>query len=212
MAADVGGLAQTAATVSESERAAIRSGFGSPSILFTTASRLVARKGLRELLRGWSLLEKRRQGDWLLLLIGTGPEEPELRALVADLGISRVLFNGHVNYDEIAKLYAVADVFVMPTLEDNWSLVVPEAMACGLPIICSIYNGCYPELVHDNVNGWVFDPLDPEDTFRVLDACLSNRGELKRMGEASRGIVASHTPARAATTILDAVRIAARDR
>jgi len=41
-------------------------------------------------------------------------------------------------------------------------------MACGLPIACSIYNGCYPELVHDGVNGLRFDPLDSTSFIETL--------------------------------------------
>lgn len=58
-----------------------------------------------------------------------------------------VHFLGKIPYQEVYKYYGIADVFVLPTLEDNWSLVVPEAMSCGLPVATSIYNGCHPELV-----------------------------------------------------------------
>ena len=50
---------------------------------------------------------------------------------------------------ELYKYYALCDVFIMPTLEDNWCLVIPEAMACGKPVACSIYNGGHYELVQD---------------------------------------------------------------
>ena len=79
-----------------------------------------------------------------------------------DLGLTNVYFIGKVDYDNLPNYYQSADVFVIPTLEDNWSLVVPEAMASGLPILSSVYNGCYPEYVTED-NGWVFDPLDSSD-------------------------------------------------
>lgn len=57
----------------------------------------------------------------------------------------------------------------MPTIEDNWSLVIPEAMACGLPVATSIYNGCYPELVKKDINGYVFDTYKQETILDALD-------------------------------------------
>jgi len=115
---------------------------------------------------------------------------------------------GDVDYDQIATYYASADIFVMPTLEDNWSLVVPEAMACGLPVICSIYNGCWPELVQEGRNGWVFDPLKPDSIVQTLTKALSSMEDLQQMGSESRAIVANHTPEHAAEAIWAACNIA----
>ena len=93
---------------------------------------------------------------------------------------------GNVDYNDIYKYYAIGDVFIIPTLEDNWSLVVPEAMACGLPIACSIYNGCYPELVKQNINGSLFDPLREESIIDVLK--YFHKVNLKEFGEKSKDI------------------------
>jgi glycosyltransferase involved in cell wall biosynthesis len=123
-----------------------------------------------------------------------------------------VRFIGHVAYDQLAPLYTAADVFVMPTLEDNWSLVVPEAMACGLPVLCSVYNGCWPELVHHGRNGWTFDPLDTAQLAKLLNYCAASVSELPAMGAASRDIIAQQTATTAAQSILDACHIALASR
>ena len=83
--------------------------------------------------------------------------------MARELQLSNVLFTGAIPYEDTALYYSLADIFVMPSLEDKWSLVVPEAMSLGLPILCSIYNGCWPELVREGENGWVFDPQKPEE-------------------------------------------------
>ena len=90
---------------------------------------------------------------------------------------------GRVNYTEIYKYYAIADVFINPTIEDNWSLVVPEAMACGLPVTTSIYNGCHIELVHKGENGITFDTYREETLIAALD--YFHHQDLKIMGENS---------------------------
>ena len=56
----------------------------------------------------------------------------------------------------------------MPTWQDNWSLVVPDAMACGLRVLCSKFNGGWPELAHEDENGYVFSPLVQENFVSTL--------------------------------------------
>ena len=85
----------------------------------------------------------------------------------------------------------------------------PEAMACGCPVLCSRYNGCWPELVREGESGWTFDPLDAADLAQALGRPLAHRASLQAMGEASRAIARHHGPACAAAAILDACRIAA---
>ena len=82
---------------------------------------------------------------------------------------------------------------------------MPEAMACGLPVACSKYNGCYPELVKPE-NGWVFDPLDQDETVRMLQDIVAKKNALPQMGEASRHIAAEHTPQHAANVIFTACK------
>ncbi len=147
-----------------------------------------------------------------LVLVGDGPEKDVLAQYVQEHLLKNVRLVGAIDYDNIAQYYASADAFVMPTLEDNWSLVVPEAMACGLPILCSQYNGCWPELVHSGENGWVFDPLDSDEILRVLTLATEQRERLPSMGERSRGIVSDFTPQHAANAILEACHIALKSR
>ncbi len=208
MVADTENLKNEVASIPGSKSERLRSMWGNPDLVILSVGRLIKLKGFRELLLGWSLLEKRMPGNCTLVIIGTGPEENALRDIAKEKNLKSVYFPGLIDYDDIAQYYAAADVFVMPTLEDNWSLVVPEAMVCGLPVLCSKYNGCYPELVKSNENGWVFDPLDEQDTFEVLKRCIENKDRLKQMGERSKGIVSAYSPETAAKAILDACQIA----
>lgn len=178
------------------------------SPVFLYVGRLISLKGLRELFTAWSKLADTRQGS--LLLVGDGPQREELETFCREQRLANVCFAGAVDHDEIAQCYAMADAFIMPTLEDNWSLVVPEAMACGLPILCSKYNGCWPELVQEGKNGWVFDPLDTDNTVAVLRNALAHADDLPKLGEASREIIADHTPKHAAQAVFDACHIAGK--
>ena len=87
------------------------------------------------------------------------------------VSISSIHILGEVSYDKINLYYALADVFFMPTLEDNWCLVLPEAMACGLPVACSIYNGGTSELIENGKNGYAFDPKNENEATKETNTC-----------------------------------------
>jgi glycosyltransferase involved in cell wall biosynthesis len=200
MVADAEGLEQRADEITEEQKARVISKHGLHGTVFLYVGRLIRLKGLRELLAGWEQFTRGSRSAATLLLAGEGPEQGSLERYCRDHRLDNVRFAGPVDYDDMVTYYRCAGAFIIPTLEDNWSLVVPEAMACGLPILCSRYNGCWPELVTDT-NGWVFDPLAVEDVHRVLTQAMSARDRWGQMGEQSRAIASAYTPRWAAGII-----------
>lgn len=200
MVADTEGLKTKVAKISEDEAERLREKLGCKQTVFLYVGRLIALKGIVELLKGWKAADLH---DATLLLVGDGNQRKEIESLIKTENIKNVILAGKVDYDNIAPYYAMADCFVIATLEDNWSLVVPEAMSCGLPVICSIYNGCWPELVKPE-NGWTFDPIEVESVAGVFKESFTRRDEFATMGEASQRIVANHTPMHAAQGIMEA--------
>ena len=200
MAADTENLSRRCLEITDARKKALKEKFSLGGVVFLYVGRLVPLKGLAELLAAW-------QEDLpaTLLLVGGGPEQPRLEAFCREHGLKNVVFAGEQDYDSLPDFYASADVFIIPTLQDNWSLVVPEAMACGLPVACSIYNGCHPELVHPE-NGWTFDPLDVKSTVAMLENIVRHKDDLKKMGAESKKIVQNHTPAKAAENIYNTCR------
>jgi glycosyltransferase involved in cell wall biosynthesis len=212
MVADVAGLQQAVAAVTDEQALALVTRHNLRGIVFLFVGRLIPLKGLRELLTAWKRFRTRMpEQEATLLLAGDGPERAALQRYCEAQRLVDVRFAGLVDYDRLAVYYRCADALVIPTLEDNWSLVVPEAMACGLPILCSTYNGCWPELVTLE-NGWVFDPLLPDTTADVLMEASLSREKLSQLGEVSRRIVGEHTASRAADAICEAVELAFEDR
>jgi len=204
------GQKQAADGISTDQIAALKKDFTLEGVVFLYVGRFTDRKGIDKLLPAWKVFSERFQSDSdqvTLLLVGDGAQRDELEKYCQDHTLFNVRFAGAVDYDALAPYYKAADVFVISTLEDNWSLVVPEAMACGLPILCSKYNGCWPEYVTPE-NGWVFDPLDVGDTVECLSRCLSAREKLGTMGEESARIIGGYTAREAASGILQACRIA----
>lgn len=159
---------------------------------------IVDRKGIVELLDAWSFHIKEYSTD-NLLIVGTGILLKELKSKYNSY--NSIHFIGQIEYDNIAVYYAIANIFVMPTLEDNWCLVVPEAMACGKPIACSIYNGGQCELVFDNINGFSFDPYIRESIVETL--AKFHKADLSSMGNKSKEIEANFTPSVSSCKIYD---------
>lgn len=211
MVADTNNLSALSQRIDENRRINFREKYGINNILFLYVGRLIRLKGLKELLAAWKKIEE-MTNEASLILVGDGPDKLSLYSFCKDYNLKNVYFVGNVSYDEIVTYYTSADVFIIPTLEDNWSLVVPEAMACGLPILCSKYNGCWPELIKDGQNGWVFDPLNKDDTVKVLTWCLHHQDELPRMGDRSKEIVKPFNAENAARSIYNACKIALNHR
>ena len=212
MAADTEALGVQRKQVDANAIESLRKSWDAKGVVFLSVGQLITRKGISNLLDGWQQFERKYPGQGALIIVGAGPEEKSLKEQATRQGLSEVRFVGAIDYDRLAPYYAAADAFIISTLEDNWSLVVPEAMACGLPILCSKYNGCWPELVHEGRNGWIFDPLAVSDILRSLEACLSNRKNLSTMGENSRQILQDHTPQKAAAAIFESCQIALHHR
>jgi glycosyltransferase involved in cell wall biosynthesis len=202
MAADTSGLQTSINAYSKDERAGLKSKLKLNSYVFLFVGRLVQLKGVSNLIQAWSKVFDGNQ-DVSLLIVGDGPEFVSLKEITLKHRLKNVHFTGKVNYEEIYKYFSVADNFIIPTLQDNWSLVVPEAMSCGLPVLCSKYNGCWPELVKPE-NGWVFDPLDTNDFVSTLDEAWKNREQWEEMGKQSLNIIKDHTPEKVAKSIYEA--------
>jgi glycosyltransferase involved in cell wall biosynthesis len=211
MAADTEFLAAQCRAVTADGLAEDLAARGLERPVFACIGRLVRRKGGRELLAGWEVFtQSHAMNGGSLLFVGDGPERQHLEKIVRERSLPRVAFAGGVEYSKIPRFYALTDVLVMPTLEDNWSLVVPEAMACSKPVLCSRFNGCWPELVKDGVNGWTFDPRDSAELARLFETCVTQPELLPVMGRASREIVEDFSPDRAAKAFHQACLLALR--
>ena len=127
-----------------------------------------------------------------LTLVGDGDLREEVDRRIAASRLANVRLTGYLPYKNIAKEYLRADVFILPTLEDLFSLVVTEAMAFALPVITTIYNGAR-ELIVEGENGFIFDPLSEAQFVEVLQKATRSRGRLAEMGRKSLAIIKDYT-------------------
>lgn len=147
--------------------------------------RLIDRKGQEQLFEAISRL--REEGSSLFLdLVGTGDSEAYYRKRVSTLGIDDLVrFVGYVPRNEIAKHYAAAHVFVLPSFNEGMSVATLEAMAAGLPLVVTDCPGM-EELVEEETNGLTFSTGDIDALTRHLSYLNDNREITRQMGEASR--------------------------
>lgn len=210
MGVDVDGIrragADTPNAVVDSFRAQLR--LVRPTLL--TACRLVRGKGITHLLAALAML-KRDGVQASLIVVGDGPERHALEEQCRRDGLSDVHFVGRVPAERVPVYHRLADVFVLPTLQDNWSLAVAEAMASGLPIITSIYNGLWPDLIKNGENGFVVTPENVQELAKCIASFAgAPREKIDGMGERSRELIERYRPERAAAAYVEAVGIAAR--
>ena len=132
---------------------------GKPVVLFV--GRLAEKKGVTY------LIEAMKQVDAMLVIVGDGPLREQLEEQAKPLG-DKVQFLGAKTHDQLAEIYASADVFAAPSVQakdgdvEGFGLVFLEAMASGLPVVAS-RSGGIPYLVHDGENGLLVEPGNVEE-------------------------------------------------
>ena len=159
-----------------------------PTVLFV--GRLDPEKRVDELIKAFAALPAGVPGR--LEIVGDGARREEWRALADGLGLGdRVVFRGFVPEEELLAAYAGADVFCMPGVAELQSLVTLESMAAGLPVVAADAMAL-PHLVRPGRNGWLYTPGDVAELATRLASLLTDPGLRRRMGAASREIVAEH--------------------
>jgi glycosyltransferase involved in cell wall biosynthesis len=137
---------------------------------FVFVGRFVAKKNLPFLLEAFARY-RRSAGTRRLVLVGGGELEPALRAQIAALGLAdAVEITGFVDAPEVARRLANARALLLPSREEQWGLVVNEALALSLPVVVSVAVGAGDTLVRHGGNGFV---LPCDDTAAWAEAMLT---------------------------------------
>ena len=156
---------------------------GTANILFV--GRFEQRKGLLVLLKAFRVL--RRAGhDCRLIVVGSGPQEREVRRYIATRGLKGVELLGRVGDAEKARLFATADVFVSPaTGQESFGIVLLEAMAAGAPIVCSDIHG-YKGVVRRGEQALLVPPRDHQALVSAISRLLDDPALRVTMGASGR--------------------------
>ncbi|MFD6173977.1 glycosyltransferase family 4 protein [Streptomyces coeruleorubidus] len=155
-------------------------------------SRLVRRKGQDTLIQAMPRILA-AEPDAVLLIVGGGPYEKDLRKLAHDTGVAgSVRFTGPVPWAELPAHYGAGDVFAMPCRTrrggldvEGLGIVYLEASATGLPVLAGDSGGA-PDAVLDGETGWVVRGGSPEEAADRITTLLADAELRRRMGERGR--------------------------
>jgi glycosyltransferase involved in cell wall biosynthesis len=158
-------------------------------IIILCVAQLIKRKGIEYLLIAYARLEH-EYDNLMLIVIGSGPLEYHLKDLSKSLGIKNARFiPSGMELNELIRFYCLADIFVLPTLEDVWGFVINEAMACGLPVVSTCASQAAIEMIHQGDNGYIIEAANSNELYYVLKSLIENPAHRIEMGEKSREIL-----------------------
>jgi glycosyltransferase involved in cell wall biosynthesis len=152
-----------------------------------TVGRLVPDKNFGRLLEACASAEVPAE----LHIHGVGPLEPELREVARRLGV-RADFTGFSTSAEMARAYAGADAFALVSTFEPFGVAVREAVAAGLPLLCSNRVGAVDDLVFEDRNALLVDPEDVSAIAAALRRLCEDEALRARLAAGSRAVDAEH--------------------
>jgi len=169
-----------------------------PSRYFLNLGRFVTKKNIPSLIKAYAgLMEHYPALDISLVLVGEGNEEKAIRQLAADLKIptregltqannsgnkAEIVFYPFQQVDITPLFFSRCEAFILPSMYEEWGLVVNEAMACSSAVIVSENVGCAADLVINDVNGFQFNPTSVEQLKGILEKFVKDTALSKRLG------------------------------
>jgi 1,2-diacylglycerol 3-alpha-glucosyltransferase len=174
---------------------------------FLAINRFVTKKNLPFLLSAYAMyLQKAGNDAWDLVLCGDGELRLQIEQLMNQLQIQNsVHLPGFLQQDQLLPYFAHAQCFIHTSIQEQWGLVINEAMAAGLPVLVSNRCGCYEDLIIEGVNGFGFDP---ENTQQLTDFMLkmsSGEIDLESMGNAALEHIQQFSPDYFAQGLIQAI-------
>jgi glycosyltransferase involved in cell wall biosynthesis len=165
-------------------------------VRFLYCGQLIDRKGVDLLVESFLTIARFDPGT-TLTLVGEGPKRDELTRRVPPDLAPRIRFLGFESVEQLPRRFSDADVLVLPSRHDGWGVVVNQALAASLAIVCSDAVGAADDLVEPQRNGLVFARGDGAALTSCLRALASNPALVTTMGRRSRELALTWTPQQA---------------
>ena len=163
---------------------------------FLSVNRFIPKKNLLTLLSAYSDYRKRSENElWDLVMVGDGELKLEIENKISDLGLEKCIhLPGFLQRNEQLPYFAHAKCFVHASLQEQWGLVVNEAMASGLPVLVSYRCGCFQDLIFQGKTGFGFNP---DSKFEITDLMVkmsSGDVDLQALGQNAMNHISGFSP------------------
>ncbi|MFA6098549.1 MAG: glycosyltransferase family 4 protein [Patescibacteria group bacterium] len=136
------------------------------------AGRLLNHKKVDVLIKSIDIIKNKYKSDIKCIIIGDGPEKKYLVQQADESGLKEnILFKGFLaDHNEVYSYFKSSKLFVFPSIREGFGLVVPEANACGLPVIAvrSDFSASI-DLIHDNQNGFLLNLSENEIADKIIE-------------------------------------------
>jgi len=162
------------------EQLGLKPGF--PIFLFV--SKLQARKRCIDLVEAFLGLSQGHDTEVpaYLLIIGDGDERASIERRIRKAASANIQMLGFRNQSELPRFFDLCDVFVLPSMNEQWGLVVNEVLNAGRAVALSNEVGCHLDLVEDGVNGFIFPPQNVEALRMILRQFIADPALAAAMG------------------------------
>lgn len=162
--------------------------------IFIFIGRLIPRKGVKDLLKACAILKQQNYSNYLLLIVGQGEQQAELISFCKKWNLDQqVKWIGPINYKMIFSYLQLADILILPSIEDTWGMVVIEAILAGKAVFCSHRVGA-SEIINREKNGCVFEPKNPEVLANLMKNVINDPNTIITMNQKSKNIASQYSP------------------
>jgi len=185
-----------------------------PRSYFLSINRFLPKKNLSFLITAYSQYRKKAGAtNWDLVICGDGLLRDDLEQQIRQLDLQEhIHLPGFLQQDELLPYFAHARCLIHASLQEQWGLVVNEAMAAGLPVLVSNRCGCFEDLVQDGITGFGFDPTDASQLTELMGKLSTGAIDAQQMGENALGHIQNYSPDRFAENLIAATNYALHPR
>ncbi|MFT5197248.1 MAG: glycosyltransferase involved in cell wall biosynthesis, partial [Candidatus Promineifilaceae bacterium] len=162
-------------------------GIPADALVVGSVTRLSEQKDPLTLIDALAQVHQARPGVWSVI-VGDGALRPQVEARIAHYGLTgRILLTGLRR--DVPELMSAFDVFVLSSLWEGLPRVLPQAMATGLPIICTRADGS-AEAITNGINGFLVEPQSAEKIAKKAILLIDDDNLRRNMGAAGKKQVA----------------------
>ncbi|MEH2242838.1 glycosyltransferase family 4 protein [Nostoc sp.] len=177
---------------------------------FLAVNRFIPKKNLSFLISSYAIYHQiMGESAWDLVICGEGQMRLNIEQQILEVGLKKhIHLPGFLQQDEMLLYFAHAGCFIHASIQEQWGLVVNEAMAAALPVLVSNRCGCYEDLIIEGVNGFGFDPENSQQLTELMLKMSSADIDLQKIGEAALEHIQKFSPDYFAQGLMQAVEYA----